>query len=87
MRRIRWVRWLTLGSWSWVGLASTVGMFDTDIEVVGPPELAAAFAALARRYATAGQPPARCVSTTASHCRSASAPAQHGYRTRSPNAT
>lgn len=45
---------LTLGSWSWVGLASTVGLFDADIEVVGPPELAAAFATLARRYAAAG---------------------------------
>ncbi|MFV2009369.1 MULTISPECIES: helix-turn-helix transcriptional regulator [unclassified Micromonospora] len=48
---------LTLGSWSWVGLASAVGMFDAGIEVVGPPELAAAFTTLARRYATAGQPP------------------------------
>ncbi|MFV2019557.1 helix-turn-helix transcriptional regulator [Micromonospora sp. LOL_023] len=45
---------LTLGSWSWVGLAGTVGLFDADIEVVGPPELAAAFATLARRYAAAG---------------------------------
>jgi len=48
---------LTLGSWSWVGLASAVGMFDAGIEVVGPPELAAAFTTLARRYATAGQQP------------------------------
>ncbi|WFE26350.1 transcriptional regulator [Solwaraspora sp. WMMD791] len=47
---------LTLISWSWVGLASAVGLFDADIEVVGPPELAAAFATLARRYATVGQP-------------------------------
>lgn len=45
---------LILGSWSWVGLAATIGTFDADIEVVGPPELTAACAALSRRYATAG---------------------------------
>ena len=42
---------LTLGAWSWAGLAASVGRFDADFEVVGPPELAAAFARLARRYA------------------------------------
>ncbi|MFI2230329.1 helix-turn-helix transcriptional regulator [Nocardia testacea] len=41
------------GSWSWVGLAGALGTFDADIEVVGPPELTAAFARLARRYADA----------------------------------
>ncbi len=41
------------GSWSWVGLAGALGRFDADIEVVGPPELTAAFARLARRYADA----------------------------------
>ncbi|MEU1514741.1 WYL domain-containing protein [Streptomyces sp. NPDC005811] len=46
---------LTLGSWSWPGLAATLGRFDTDIEVVGPPELTAAFAGLAARYARAGR--------------------------------
>lgn len=45
---------LTLGSWSWTGLAAAIGRFDTDIEVVGPPELTAAFARLATRYAGAG---------------------------------
>ncbi|NEW47571.1 YafY family transcriptional regulator [Nocardia cyriacigeorgica] len=45
---------LTLGSWSWVGLAAVIGNFDADIEVVGPAELAEAFARLARRYAAAG---------------------------------
>ncbi|MEW2379162.1 WYL domain-containing protein [Micromonospora sp. NPDC047812] len=46
---------LVLGSWSWVGLAATLGRFDVDIEVVGPAELRDAFARLARRYAaTAG---------------------------------
>ncbi|MGX1773555.1 helix-turn-helix transcriptional regulator [Nocardia brasiliensis] len=42
---------VVLGSWSWPALATAIGMFDTDIEVVGPAELAAAFALLARRYA------------------------------------
>ncbi|MGC5333337.1 helix-turn-helix transcriptional regulator [Micromonospora sp. DT62] len=46
---------LVLGSWSWVGLAASIGRFDVDIEVVGPAELRDAFARLARRYAaTAG---------------------------------
>ncbi len=44
---------LMLGAWSWPGLASAIGRFDADIEVVGPPELRAAFARLARRYAAA----------------------------------
>ncbi|TIH37436.1 helix-turn-helix transcriptional regulator [Subtercola vilae] len=42
---------LVAGSWSWVALAASLGRFDTDIEVVGPPELAAAFGVLAARYA------------------------------------
>ncbi|MEV5535670.1 WYL domain-containing protein [Saccharopolyspora shandongensis] len=44
---------LVLGSWSWPGLAATIGRFDADIEVVGPSELKDAFAYLARRYAAA----------------------------------
>ncbi|MFI6977188.1 helix-turn-helix transcriptional regulator [Embleya sp. NPDC050154] len=44
---------LLLGSWSWPGLAATIGGFDADIEVVGPAELRDAFAHLARRYAEA----------------------------------
>jgi predicted DNA-binding transcriptional regulator YafY len=44
---------LVLGSWSWPGLAAAIGRFDADIEVVGPAELKAAFAHLARRYADA----------------------------------
>ncbi len=44
---------LVLGAWSWPGLAATIGRFDADIEVVGPAELRAAFARLARRYAAA----------------------------------
>ncbi|MFC4906976.1 helix-turn-helix transcriptional regulator [Actinomadura gamaensis] len=42
---------LVLGSWSWTGLAASLGRFDADIEVVGPDELRAACALLARRYA------------------------------------
>ncbi|WP_069173640.1 helix-turn-helix transcriptional regulator [Streptomyces griseus] len=44
---------LVLGSWSWTGLAAAIGRFDTDIEVIGPPQLATAFGALAARYARA----------------------------------
>jgi predicted DNA-binding transcriptional regulator YafY len=39
----------TNGSWSWVALAATLGRFDTDIDVVGPAELTAAFGQLAAR--------------------------------------
>ncbi|MFI9587764.1 helix-turn-helix transcriptional regulator [Streptomyces sp. NPDC052236] len=44
---------LSLGSWSWTGLATTIGHFDTDIQVIGPPQLTGAFAELAARYANA----------------------------------
>ncbi|WP_222314442.1 helix-turn-helix transcriptional regulator [Streptomyces cavourensis] len=47
---------LVLGSWSWLGLAAAIGRFDTDFEVVGPPELASAFRHLATRYAAATEP-------------------------------
>ncbi|WP_099126850.1 helix-turn-helix transcriptional regulator [Streptomyces sp. ScaeMP-e48] len=47
---------VVLGSWSWPGLAAAIGRFDADIEVIGPPELASAFAHLATRYAAVGQP-------------------------------
>jgi predicted DNA-binding transcriptional regulator YafY len=46
---------LTLGSWSWTGLAAAIGRFDTDVDVVGPPELATACADLAARYARAAR--------------------------------
>ena len=42
-----------LGSWSWPALAAALGRFDADLEVTGPPELRAACALLARRYAAA----------------------------------
>jgi predicted DNA-binding transcriptional regulator YafY len=41
---------LTLGSWSWTGLAAAVARYDADIDVVGPGELTEAFAHLARRF-------------------------------------
>lgn len=49
---------LTLGSWSWPSLAAAVARYDADIDVVGPDELAEAFAHLARRFArtAAGHP-------------------------------
>jgi predicted DNA-binding transcriptional regulator YafY len=39
----------TAGAWSWVALAASLNRFDTEIEVVEPPELATAFATLAAR--------------------------------------
>lgn len=44
---------LESGSWSWSALAASFGRFDAPIEVVGPPQLADAFAMLAARYAAA----------------------------------
>lgn len=44
---------VTGGAWSWVGLAASIGRFDADVEVVGPPELADAFAHLSRRFQAA----------------------------------
>ncbi|WP_084269827.1 helix-turn-helix transcriptional regulator [Patulibacter minatonensis] len=46
---------LTLGAWSWEGLAATIGRYDAEIEVIGPPALAEAFAVLGERYARAGR--------------------------------
>lgn len=44
------------GAWSWGGLAAWVGMFDVDLEIVGPAELRDAAALLARRYGAAASP-------------------------------
>ncbi|PPF45496.1 transcriptional regulator [Pseudoclavibacter sp. AY1F1] len=41
------------GSWSWTGILASIARFDADFEVVGPPELAEAAAALAARFAAA----------------------------------
>lgn len=43
---------LEVGAWSWGALAASFGRFEVAMEVVGPPELAEAFAELAGRYAT-----------------------------------
>lgn len=41
---------LEVGSWSWGALAASFGRFEVSMQVVGPPELSAAFATLAARY-------------------------------------
>ena len=41
---------VTASSWSWVGLAAWAGMFEADLEIIGPPELIAAAAELAGRF-------------------------------------
>jgi predicted DNA-binding transcriptional regulator YafY len=41
---------LILNSWSWTGLAATFGMFECELEFVGPAELKTAAARLAARY-------------------------------------
>ncbi|MDQ1075043.1 MULTISPECIES: YafY family protein [Microbacterium] len=45
---------LEAGSWSWGALAASFGRFEVEMEVVGPPELAEAFAMQAERFAGAG---------------------------------
>ncbi|MGY1857194.1 helix-turn-helix transcriptional regulator [Modestobacter sp. SYSU DS0290] len=44
---------LTLGAWSWAGLAATLARFDTGVRVLDPPQLREAFATLAARCAAA----------------------------------
>ncbi|WP_435735980.1 transcriptional regulator [Cellulosimicrobium sp. PMB13] len=44
---------VVLGSWSWTALAVRLGVFGADVTSVRPPELAHAFAGLARRFARA----------------------------------
>lgn len=44
---------VVMGAWSWAGLAASIARADADIEVIEPPELAQAFAELARRAAEA----------------------------------
>lgn len=45
---------LAAGSWSWGALAASLGRFEAEMEVIEPPELAAAFSVLAQRYAAVG---------------------------------
>lgn len=51
---------LESGSWSWGSLAAKFGQFEVAMEVIGPPELAAAFATLAERYAETGKTMPSC---------------------------
>lgn len=44
---------VSAGSWSWTGLAAWFGMFDVEVELIGPPELRAATTALAARMTRA----------------------------------
>jgi predicted DNA-binding transcriptional regulator YafY len=44
---------LILSGWSWTGLAATFGMFESDLEFVGPQELKDAATHLATRYTAA----------------------------------
>ncbi|WP_299039775.1 YafY family protein [uncultured Pseudokineococcus sp.] len=44
---------LTLGAWSWVGVAAAVARYDADVLTASPPELARAFAVLSGRFAAA----------------------------------
>jgi predicted DNA-binding transcriptional regulator YafY len=46
---------VTAGSWSWAALAARLARFDAEVEVLGPPELRDAFAALSRRAARAAR--------------------------------
>lgn len=47
---------LEAGSWSWTALAASFGRFDAPMHVIGPPELAAAFALLESRFSDASSP-------------------------------
>lgn len=44
---------LTVGAWSWAGIAGLLATFDADITVLGPSELVDACRTLARRYSRA----------------------------------
>jgi biotin operon repressor len=44
---------LTLGAWSWVGLAAAVARYDADVLAVSPTALADAFRAVSDRFAAA----------------------------------
>ncbi len=48
---------LTVGAWSWAGIAGLLATFDADLDDVQPEELKAACATLARRYQRASGRP------------------------------
>lgn len=45
---------LTLGAWSWAGVAGLLATFDADIEIIEPDELSVTCAALALTAGTTG---------------------------------
>jgi predicted DNA-binding transcriptional regulator YafY len=47
---------ITLGAWSWAGIAGLLATFDADITIIEPDELKTACRTLAGRYHRAGQP-------------------------------
>ena len=51
-----WTR-LTLGAWSWAGVAGILATFDAELEIVEPAELRTACHELAARYARISSPP------------------------------
>ena len=46
---------ITLGAWSWAGIAGLLATFDADISEVEPAELRDACRTIARRYDRAGR--------------------------------
>ncbi|GAA3612537.1 WYL domain-containing protein [Nonomuraea rosea] len=46
---------ITLGAWSWAGIAGLLATFDADITIVGPDELKDACRVIARRYQHASE--------------------------------
>ncbi len=44
---------LTVGAWSWIGIAAAIARYDADVLAVSPPALAEAFRTLSDRFATA----------------------------------
>ncbi|WP_410634919.1 helix-turn-helix transcriptional regulator [Amycolatopsis sp. cmx-4-83] len=46
---------LTLGAWSWTGIAGILATFDTDLAELHPPELLDACRQVARRYAAVSE--------------------------------
>ncbi|MFD5179702.1 helix-turn-helix transcriptional regulator [Nocardia sp. NPDC058379] len=47
---------LTLGAWSWAGVAGILATFDTELTELRPPELVHMFHRLARRWAPSASP-------------------------------
>ncbi len=50
---------ITLGAWSWAGIAGLLATFDAELSDVEPAELRSACRTLAQRYARAGSGPTR----------------------------